>query len=1847
MSSVDDRIVNMQFNSKQFTQGAADSTKALDDLEKAMGNAAKSGGLDALGKGVMQVQQKFGLMRTAGLAAVATIASKATTAGLNFVKSFAFGPIMDGFREYQTNLSSIQTIIANTGKSVPTVNRYLNQLNHYSDMTIYNFGQMADAIGKFTSAGVNLKTSVASIKGMANLAALSGSNVQQLNTAMYQMSQALAAGTIRLQDWNSVVNAGMGGKNLQNALKISARAVGENVDAMIKKTGSFRESLKEGWLTTKVFTNTMKAFSKGINIDQMKTQLSLQGKQNSDVQKAIALAKQQQMQQLKSMGITGKQAKEMARMANAAAASASVVKTFPQLIDVTRESIGSMWSSAFTQIIGNFNQSKKMWTTANLVISSQINTISKHFLGMLKTWADPKNGGRLAFIEGIKNVFKALGGIFVSLKKAFTDVFPPNGAKNLIAFSKGFERLTAALIPSKDTLANFQKIFGGIFSLLHIYLTVTSAIRHAVIAFFEALFSGSGHASGGILDLIGKVGEAITWFDKWLSDGVGLVKMFTNIGTVAGTALHPIIGLLSLLGSAIGSLFRGDLGSVTKQLKSAADYAKNFGTAIYKAISGIQTPLGNVGNLIGRVVTKFEGFFHAFQGTEFYQAGRDTIGGLVSGLLDSASEIKSVIENIATQAIEWFKSVLGIHSPATSMIPIGENIIAGIAKGLVEGAKLLFQGIGKVFSGLMDVIKQLFGSMDAMDIASLMNSLFAGALILAIRNFTKNTGGLLQSLSGIGESIKGTFGQLTDTLKTMQTSIKAQMIKTIAIAVGILTASLIALTFIKVEKLQIALGAIGAMMASLVGSLFAMSKIRPDKMGVLVAALVAMSGAIFLLSTAVAIMGTMDLTTLGKGLGGIAIAMALMIKSMEGMSKVGAVAKSAAVTLVVMATAMNIMALAVRQLGSMSIEDLVKGLAGLAISMALMTQALTKVSTLGPAADASATAILAVSTSMLIMSGAVAVLGRMDLGNLVKGLGAMAVMLATFVVALNALSVNPAGVSAAASSILAIAGAMVILSYAVKTLGEMSLGDLAKGIGAIVITMIAMAAAGVLLAGPLAVLGAALIPLGAAFALAGAGMLAFGTGFAILTAAGTAGIAVLTAGFSALMALLPAFAVQVAGAFVAFIQTVAAASGKLRTAFDTIFKNVIGVITDNIPVIASLFDALIKAALTVINNNIPLLGKVIRTFIDTIFKIARSYFNDLIDLGGDIVVHLFQGVRDRLPKLIKLGGDIIVDFIEGMGDQSVRIARASLTTINKVINGLADAVHENRKGISKGVGRLGSELVGLAGDIIGGLASGIANAGLQVLRDAIRHVVDIIPGWAKKLLGIHSPSTVMAEIGGHVVDGLARGIANSAGALKDKAIDMALALVHGVVKIGGEVIHGTGELIKGAGNGIKKGAGAITGAVTSLFNRQIMPTEMVSQAQVWGEAIANGISTGITAGARKAAPKLAKLWVVPDSVKKGVGSAFALAGSLQAGSGSEARKYLSGYLSLQAAADREAAKAQLAGQDVRRAQAMPKKTKEQQKKRAAAIKRAQARQDKANKRRDAAQAKADAQLQKMTDARSGFDEADNQGKGDYRTQQAVDAGKAANTLLARANEEAKRASQMMKSANPAIRKAGQTLMRQAQRDAAAAKKQADAAKRYSEQANYYYSLDVQTSIDDLKQQEQNRKDQEAFDKADDAGKIKILQDRIPKEQKELDDAQKKYEDNIAAAQRALDAGKVDEAQKYFDEAQKWFDKASQLRDQVSSDTDALNNLLGQSSSGDGTGGGGPVIQIGRSVLEDAAKVIDRYTQSLQDAEELAAGQQPMQLIQNNYSPEALSTAEIYRQTNNIISTANVKMGANG
>lgn len=370
---VDQRVVEMRFDNQQFEQNVKTTMSTLDRLKAALNfkgsvqgldavnNAAKNNNVGLIGQAAEAVSVKFSAMEVVAMTALSNITNSAVNAGKNIANALTLEPVMTGFQEYETQINAVQTILANTsmnGTTLEQVTAALDELNLYADKTIYNFTEMARNIGTFTAAGVELDPAVEAIKGIANLAALSGSNSEQASRAMYQLSQALAAGRVSLADWNSVVYAGMGGKVFQEALMDTAEAMGIVVD----RTVNFRESIsstggKQSWLTSEVLLNTLRQFT-------------------GDLTDA----------ELAQMGFNEAQIESIQTLAQTANDAATKVKTATQLFDTLKESVQSGWTQTWELIFGDFEQAREFFTGVSNILG-----------GFFQQSADARN----AFVEAV------------------------------------------------------------------------------------------------------------------------------------------------------------------------------------------------------------------------------------------------------------------------------------------------------------------------------------------------------------------------------------------------------------------------------------------------------------------------------------------------------------------------------------------------------------------------------------------------------------------------------------------------------------------------------------------------------------------------------------------------------------------------------------------------------------------------------------------------------------------------------------------------------------------------------------------------------------------------------------------------------------------------------------------------------------------------------------------------------------------------------------------------------------------------------------------------------------------------------------------------------------------------------------------------------------------------------------------------------------------------------------------------------------------------------------------------------------------------------------------------------
>lgn len=1309
MPTIDDKVVAMSFESSKFESGVTKTISALDKLkgslkgmegEKAFTNldrASKQVQLGHIASGVDSIRQKLGLLSVAALAVFAQIAQRAVAAGAQLVKSLTIEPLIAGFREYTVNLNSIQTILGNTkasGADLQDVNATLQELNRYSDKTIYNFAEMARNIGTFTAAGVGLKPATAAIKGIANLAALSGSNSQQASTAMYQLSQAIAAGRVSLMDWNSVVNAGMGGTVFQRALAQTAVTMGELKESSLKLVGpmknvsingqSFRQSMmaapgKQSWLTSDVLTKTLAQFT-------------------GDMKDA----------DLAAQGFSATQIKAIQGQAKMAMQAATQVKTLTQVIDVAKETAGSGWAQTWQIIFGDFGEAKTTFTALSNALNGFINASAQARNKVLGDWK--KFGGRLVLIQGIKEMFQSLGAILKPIKEAFRDIFPAKTGQDLFNLTVRFREFVQSIKPSAETIKNLHRTFAGIFAVMDIGKQIIGGILRVFARLFGILIGGSS----SFLEITAGVGDFFVALDKALRKGKGLETFFSGLTSV----LAIPIKLFQKITEAIANMFSGfSPGGFSIQMDGATKAAEPF----RRVLEVISQALEGLGPAISKAVSGMN-----FQG------------------------ILSVINT-------------GLFAAIVLML---RKFIGGTTLERVLG---------------------LFGS-------KMGKSLF------------KNIGG------GLLKNLSGAFGGLTGSLKAMQTSLKAKTLRDIAIAVALLAASVVALSFVDPEKVTASLGAMGIMMGELIGAMMLLGKVKGIKIPIIAASLIMLATAIDLLTISVIAMAKLSWGELTRGLGGIAVLLGTLSAASVVLSKNAGGMIRAGIAIGIIATALNVMALAVKQFGSMDFGSLAKGLAGVAGSLGIIAGAM-KVMPRNMVMQSAA--LIVVATALNILVQAVSKFGAMNLTVIGKGLlgigggliviaAAMHLMPKSMVLTSTGLllvaaslgkvidAVNRMGgmsISKLAKGLVGLAGALVILAAGLKamtgsmggavaltvaaaglsllssaliSLGKQSWGSIIKGMVALAAGIGLVAGASLLLGSAIPAMigfGAALVLIGGGLALAGAGIALIGVGLSAIAVAGPTAIGILINALIDLTEAIPRMAKNLVLGLLSIVNAFAQTAPQFVTGIVKIIASLLDAIIKSAPKMAAAFTALLLAGLKALTSNAP---KIIQGGFNLLMELLKGINNNIarvVTMGVKIVVTFLGAVASKIGTIIAAGANIIIKLIQGIGKQATNIVSAGAKAIAQFIVGIGNAAGSI---VTAGV----NTAIKFVNNLINQMIK-MAKAMAQGIVKLLNATADIIDTYLPQIIA------ATARIGLAIVTGLVKGVGSASSIFYDKILELA------------------------------------------------------------------------------------------------------------------------------------------------------------------------------------------------------------------------------------------------------------------------------------------------------------------------------------------------------------------------------------------------------------------------------------------------------------------------------------------
>lgn len=1138
--AIDQKIVQMKMDDSDFSSKVQSVLSKFGDLTKGfqrvnMSNvkdasnsigeiADKAGGsTSAMGRleaATSSIANKFTVLGQVGQAAIANITNRLVDLGLKLAKNVTIQPLIDGYNEYANKLQSINVIMNNVpGAKLANVKDTLNDLNTYADKTIYSFEDMTSSMGTFTAAGVGLKDSRDAIQGIGNLAAVSGSNTQQMSMAMYQLSQALANGKVNLQDWNSVNNAMMGGTKFQHALEQTAKELGHGRDM----SKSFRDSLQDGWLTSEVLLKTLRKFKDDKSMEKAATQ----------------------------------------------------VRTFGQVFSTTAEALGSAWAQIWENILGDSNEAPVIWTKLANAIQAPIKAMDTYGKSVSKAFHDM--GGRDVLIRAFTNVLSSMGKILGTISDAFKELFPAPTAKQLMAMAEAFEKFSEHLKISKTDLGNIHDTFKAFFSLIKLGLGIVKMAAGAIAKLIPdnlmsmvlevtgalgrfIISAENGKANFGIFTgIINKFKAAMQGANKVLDEGGSLVDFFVEKMKQMGPTVKDIT-------DRIGSMF----GGMFAKLKASFSGGSIDPSKMIAA--------GGIG-AIALFVKKLSGTFEDL--ADFFKKG-----GPMQGIISGA---KSVLGGLSDSLNAFTASV------KTKAI----LAIAGAMTALALALKIL-------------------STIDAKDV-------FKSLEMLAAMLFAMNVS--LTSLS----KISGSVGRAL---------VAAAALNLLALAVDEIVVAVYAFGKMKPDEFIQGMAGMAGTIMIMVAALSAMSQNVPKTVST-AGALVLLAGAVDMIALAVVGLGLIPTSAAIQGVTAVTVllgALAIFIKVVEGAK----FRMSTALSVVAIAAAVNMLAVPIIALGYLDFNKIATGI--LALGAILLELGVFAQVAGGAKTGSAAVTLVAMSFAIGVITVALAGLARISFDDLVKGIGAIAVVMVTLALAMTMAKGGIGG----AVAITIMAGALNILIPPLLVLSKLSMTELVTGLTGLAGVFIILGAAGFALAPAVPALiglGGAIALIGAGAALAGVGLSAFAIGLGLLATTGAGAIYAIGATISGLVDVMIELTPKFQALGIAWLHAL------------------IDAITTQIPYILQAFAKMMLSILDVLNQYAP---SILQRFLDLVFA--------LLDV-----------ITANIGTLVTKVSEFLIAFAQALGDNAEPLLQAGIQLIVKLINGMANALRDNQNQIVDGV----------------------------------------------------------------------------------------------------------------------------------------------------------------------------------------------------------------------------------------------------------------------------------------------------------------------------------------------------------------------------------------------------------------------------------------------------------------------------------------------------------------------------------------------------------------------------------
>lgn len=1349
---VEDDVVRMQFENGQFEKKIRQSQKSIEALKKSIDfsesgkslakfqNETKKFNMDGMGRAVEAVQVKFSAMDTVAMSVLNRLTNAAVDAGKKIVSALAFDGMSDGWNEYKLKMNSIQTIIMSTGESLSTVNKYLDELNTYSDRTIYSFSDMTANIGKFTNAGVGLKDAVAAIKGVSNEAAISGANAEQASHAMYNFAQALSSGYVKLIDWKSIEVANMATMDFKQNLLDTAVALG----TVVKKGEDYYTTTTNAKGATSDAFNATKNWNDNLQYQWMTTDVLVK--------------------------TLSKYTDETTELGQKAYAAASEFKDAGQMFTAWKEAIGSGWEHMWETIFGNFEESKKLWGFLDSIIGNYIVKTFAAKNATLDAWK--KMGGRNSLMHSFTNILAAAVAVLDTFKVAYRAIFPEKNAKEIKNITDAFEAFTKKLIMSRDKVDKLYRTLKGFFTIikimtnligngLNVALAIASKLFPAIADGLLTITASAGDAISKSGDAIDRVTNKITNFVKLVGQKIalpgfeGVVSILKGIWKIITIVGGKVTSFFKMLGSGMSNAFRsGDI-------KSALDIL-NTGL-----ISGM---------LIG--LNKFVAQFNSF-----FKDAKKTVDGITK-ILDPVRECFEAFQSkLRADALIKIASAIGI-------LAVSLMLIASIKPDRLASALL---GISGLFSELMlslAAFSKISGSMKGVaKSCAAMISISAAVLILS--SAMKKLSSI--DLSGIGRGLTAVGGLLAELLAFQAISKKidkvgkaSKGIVSISLAMLILSQAVKNFGNLSWEQIGKGLASVAALLVSIAA--FTALTGNAKKIISTSTAMISLSIAMNLLAVATNRFSGMSWTGIAKGLTAMGAALVELSVAMNFMPK-GMIAKGAGLIAVV--TALNILTSALSSSGNMEWTEIAKGLIAIGGSLSILAIALNamKGTISGSIALTTAAGALAILTPQLLL------LGNMSVSSIAKSL-------LTLAGAFTVIGVAGAALVPILPAILGMAGAFALIGVSVLGIGTgllaagVGLTAIAAGFTALAGTTAAGATAIVASLSVIITGIAGLIP--AIASKIGEGIVEFCKAIANgASAIGNMVKTVLLTVLDVINTCAPDIVETVVGLIDALLTTISQHMPNIVNAGMDILEAFISGIADHISDIT-------ESAIDIVINFVNAISDKLPDVIDAGFNLIISFINGLADAIDKNTPKLTKAVNKLMIAVLDAAVTVLtggIDLFKTIGNKIMNsgLVKGIKSKTSTMVKTIKDSISSGIKSAKS----FGSKWLSVGKNFVSGVikgikdkAAGLAKAAADVGKEALNGI--------KKALDIHSPSKETNKLGVYAGEGLVKGVKSKTGDVELAGIDMGRGALLGAGKGIKDGAKKAQKTVTGYVKGIKK-----------------------------------------------------------------------------------------------------------------------------------------------------------------------------------------------------------------------------------------------------------------------------------------------------------------------------------------------------------------------------------------------------------------------------------------------------------